>query len=60
MTKNIKVIDYKGIAYFKNRKDAENHKRKYAASGRIVEYIKGYAIQVRISGPYLNKAGSYN
>lgn len=60
MTKNIKVIEYKGNVYFKNRKDAENHKRKHAPSGRIVEYIKGYAIQVRISGPYLNKAGSYN
>jgi hypothetical protein len=60
MTNNIKVKEYKGVAYFKLYKEAEQHMRKYAESGRIVEYIKGYAVQVRLSGPYLNKAGNYN
>jgi hypothetical protein len=52
-----KVKEYKGIAYFKDRKDAEAHMKKYAPKGRIVEYERGYAVQVRIMGPYLNKAG---
>ena len=52
-----KVKEYKGIAYFENRKDAESHMKKFAPKGRIVEYERGYAIQVRTSGPYLNKSG---
>lgn len=51
------VKEYKGIAYFENRKDAESHMKKFAPKGRIVEYERGYAIQVRTSGPYLNKSG---
>ena len=52
-----KVKEYKGVAYFKDRKDAEAHMKKFAPKGRIVEYERGYAIQVRTSGPYLNKSG---
>ena len=55
-----KVKEYKGIAYFENRKDAESHMKKFAPKGRIVEYERGYAIQVRTSGPYLNKSGKIN
>ena len=31
--------------------------KKFAPDGRIVEYERGYAVQVRTSGPYLNKSG---
>jgi len=53
-----KVTEYKGIAYFKDRKDAKEHMKKFAPEGRVVEYERGYAVQTRISGPYLNKSGS--
>ena len=53
------VKEYKDVAYFKNRKDAELHMEKFAPKGRVVEYQRGYAIQVRISGPYLNKSGGF-
>ena len=52
-----KVKEYKGVAYFKTRKDAEEHMKKFASKGRVVEYERGYAVQTRTSGPYLNKAG---
>ena len=52
-----KVKEYKGVAYFKTRKDAEKHMKKFAPKGRVVEYERGYAVQTRIAGPYLNKAG---
>ena len=52
-----KVKEYKGVAYFKTRKDAEKHMKKFAPKGRVVEYQRGYAVQTRIAGPYLNKAG---
>jgi phage I-like protein len=52
-----KVKEYKGIAYFKDRKDAEEHMKKFASKGRVVEYERGYAVQTRTSGPYLNKSG---
>ena len=52
-----KVKEYKGVAYFKTRKDAEAHMKKFAPKGRVVEYERGYAVQTRIAGPYLNKAG---
>ena len=52
-----KVKEYKGVAYFKTRKDAEKHMKKFAPKGRVVEYERGYAVQTRISGPYLNKSG---
>ena len=52
-----KVKEYKGIAYFKDRKDAEAHMKKFAPKGRVVEYDRGYAVQTKISGPYLNKSG---
>ena len=52
-----KVREYKGVAYFKNRKDAEAHMKRFAPKGRVVEYERGYAVQTRISGPYLNKSG---
>ena len=55
----IKVKEYKGIAYFQKRKDAEAHMKKFSQSppARVVEYGRGSAVQVRVSGPYLNKAG---
>ena len=52
-----KVKEYKGVAYFKDRKDAEAHMKKFAPKGRVREYERGYAVQTRIAGPYLNKAG---
>ena len=52
-----KVKEYKGVAYFKDLKDAEAHMKKYAPKGRIREYDRGYAIQTKIAGPYLNKSG---
>jgi len=52
-----KVKEYKGVAYFKTRKDAEEHMKKFAPKGRVVEFGRGYAVQTRISGPYLNKTG---
>ena len=54
---NEKVKEHKGVAYFKTRKDAEAHMKKFAPKGRVVEYERGHAVQTRISGPYLNKAG---
>jgi hypothetical protein len=52
-----KVKEYKGIAYFKDRKDAEAHMKRYSPKGRVVGYERGYAVQTRISGPYLDKSG---
>ena len=52
-----KVKEYKGVAYFKTRKDAEEHMKKFAPKGRVVEFGRGYAVQTKISGPYLNKSG---
>ena len=52
-----KVKEYKGVAYFKDRKDAEAHMKKFAPKGRVREYDRGYAIQTKIAGPYLNKSG---
>ncbi len=52
-----KVKEYKGVAYFKDLKDAEAHMKKFAPKGRVREYERGYAVQTRIAGPYLNKAG---
>jgi len=46
-----------GVAYFKTRKDAEEHMKKFAPKGRVVEFGRGYAVQTKTSGPYLNKAG---
>ena len=54
---NIKVKDHKGVAYFEQYKHAIEHKMKYASTGRVVSYNRGYAVQVKISGPYLNKEG---
>ena len=51
-----KVKEYKGVAYFKTRKDAEEHMKKFAPKGRVVEFGRGYAVQTKISGPYLNKS----
>ena len=51
------IHEYLGIAYFKCRKDAEAHMERFAPLGRIVEYESGYAVQTRISGPYLNLSG---
>ena len=52
-----KVKEHKGVAYFKDRKDAEAHMKKFAPKGRVREYERGYAVQTRIAGPYLNKSG---
>jgi len=58
LTKDLEAAtEYKGTAYFKDRKDAEEHMKKFAPEGRVVEYVRGYAVQTRISGPYLNKSG---
>mgnify|MGYP003644419451 FL=1 len=53
----MRVKDYKGVAYFKSYEDAKGHMEKYAKIGRLVSYIRGWAVQTRISGPYLNKTG---
>jgi len=56
----IEVKEYKGVAYFKDYKDARAHMEKYApdvSASRIVDYTRGWAVQARISGPYLNKDG---
>ncbi len=52
-----KVKEYKGVAYFKDLKDAEAHMKKFAPKGRVREYDRGYAVQTKIAGPYLNKSG---
>ena len=31
-------VQYKGVAYFKTRKDAEEHMKKFAPKGRVVEF----------------------
>ena len=51
------IHEYRGIAYFKDRKDAEAHMKRFAPKGRVVGYEMGYAVQTRISGPYLNRSG---
>ena len=41
---------HKGIAYFRHYKSA--CKIADFVGGRVVEYLRGYAVQYRISGPY--------
>jgi len=55
--KMITVHELRGIAYFKCRKDAEAHQKRFAPLGRVVQYERGWAVQTRISGPYLNVSG---
>ncbi len=31
--------------------------KNFAPKGRVVEFGRGYAVQTKTSGPYLNKAG---
>ena len=57
MTNRITKTEYQGVAYFKTRKDAEEHMKNFAPKGRVVEFGRGYAVQTKTSGPYLNKAG---
>ena len=38
-----KVKEYKDVAYFKTRKDAEEHMKKFAPNGRVVEFGRGNA-----------------
>ena len=52
------VKEHKGVAYFKDRKDAVTHMKKFSPKGRVVSYERGHAVQTRISGPYLNKTGT--
>ena len=51
------VIEKKGTAYFKDWRDADAHRKTHAPAGRLVEYLLGWAVQVRKSGPYLDKKG---
>lgn len=50
--------EYNGVAYFKDREHAEAHMRKYAPEdGRVVEYERGYVVQIILDSPYINKSG---
>ena len=52
--------EYKGNVYFKGYREAVNHLEKHCPTGRIVSYDRGYAVQTRASGPYLNMKGEVN
>jgi hypothetical protein len=57
----MKYRERKGVVYFHDYRDAREHKNRYAPNdGRIVSYDLGWAVQVRISGPYLNAKGELN
>jgi hypothetical protein len=53
----MKYRERKNVVYFHDYSDAREHKNRYAPNGRIVSYGLGWAVQVRISGPYLNAKG---
>lgn len=55
----MKYRERKGVVYFHDYCDAREHKNRYAPNGRIVSYDLGWAVQVRICGPYLNANGGY-
>ena len=45
---------YKGIFYFPSRESAESYARKNGFPlNRIIAYGRGYAIQTKVSGPYV-------
>jgi hypothetical protein len=45
---------YKGVRYFPTYEEARTYAEASGAQGyRIVAYGRGYAIQIRVSGPYL-------
>jgi len=45
---------YKGVAYYPSREEAELRMAEDAPTGRVVAYTRGWAVQIRISGPYLS------
>jgi hypothetical protein len=51
------VSEHKGVAYFKNWRDAQDHLEKHCPSGFVRSYGRGFAVQTKNGGPYLNKAG---
>ena len=51
------VKEYQGVAYFKTWRDAQNHLEKHCPSGFVRSYVRGWAVQTRNGGPYLNKSG---
>jgi hypothetical protein len=54
----VRVTEHRGIAYFADYSDAVRHNARYVAGmGRLVLYGRGWAVQVYVSGPYLNAAG---
>ena len=52
-----KAREYQGVAYFKNWRDAKEHLEKHCPSGFVRSYGRGWAVQTRNCGPYLNKSG---
>jgi hypothetical protein len=45
---------HKGIRYFATRADAVEHAQAHGfPTGRIIEYRRGWTIQLRVSGPYV-------
>jgi hypothetical protein len=48
------MTTHKGIRYFPTYQEAEAFAQAAGVIGyRLVSYIRGWAIQIRISGPYL-------
>ena len=48
---------HKGVFYFASRKDAQRHAETHGwPTDRIIEYGRGHAIQLRVSGPYVGPA----
>ena len=49
---------HKGVRYFADCREALDFRDRYGVDGaRVVRYQRGWAVQVRISGPYLGPDG---
>ncbi len=54
------LIEIDNVAYFVAFRAARDHGAKHCRgypNWRVVAYATGFAVQVRISGPYLNHEG---
>ncbi len=56
--KGFQVKISKGIYYFPTYQLAREYMQEHNTGLRIVEYGLGYAIQLKISGPYIGTASS--
>lgn len=57
----MKTRTHKGIFYFPTHRSAHAYAAEHdaPASNRIIQYGRGYAIQLHVSGPYVGPAEGY-